>query len=210
MLLHLAHRAFFHAEGERGSAESCGGVGNLLDGFLRLRPARETGVRGELLHGFQRRRLAVAAERGHVFAARVRAKCGVVERRRLPVATIVLQERPVFAMVVVIGKEQIEDGARDLSDADIERIAATYHRWQQADNYHDEPAYSYAATTAEIARNDYVLTPGRYVGTAETEEDSEPFAEKMTRLTALLNEQFAQGAALEAQIKANLGEMGYE
>ena len=94
--------------------------------------------------------------------------------------------------------------------ADIERIAATYHRWQKADNYHDEPAYSYAATTEEIARNDYVLTPGRYVGTAETEEDSEPFAEKMTRLTALLNEQFAQGAALEAQIKANLGELGYE
>ncbi|MFC2504425.1 MAG: N-6 DNA methylase, partial [Cardiobacterium sp.] len=98
---------------------------------------------------------------------------------------------------------------RDLADADIARIAATYHRWQQADDYHNEPAYSYAATTEEIARNDYVLTPGRYVGTAETEEDSEPFAEKMTRLTALLNEQFAQGAALEAQIKANLGELGY-
>ena len=99
---------------------------------------------------------------------------------------------------------------RDLTDTDIARIATTYHRWQQADDYHDEPAYSYAAKTAEIARNDYVLTPGRYVGTAETEEDSEPFAEKMTRLTALLNEQFKQGAELEAQIKANLGEMGYE
>ena len=66
------------------------------------------------------------------------------------------------------------------------------------------------ATTEEIARNDYVLTPGRYVGTPEIEEEGETFEEKMTRLTALLNEQFKQGAELEAQIKANLGEMGYE
>ena len=99
---------------------------------------------------------------------------------------------------------------RDLAPADIERIAATYHRWQKADGYQNQPAYCHAATTEEIMRNDYVLTPGRYVGTVEAEEDSEPFAEKMARLTALLNEQFAQGAELEAQIKANLGEMGYE
>jgi len=104
----------------------------------------------------------------------------------------------------------IDRAQRDLADADIARIADTYHRWQQADGYHNEPAYSYAATTEEIARNDYVLTPGRYVGTAESEEDSEPFAEKMMRLTAQLNEQFKQGAELEAQIKANLGELGYE
>ncbi len=103
----------------------------------------------------------------------------------------------------------IDRAKRSFSDADIERITTTYHRWQKADGYQNEAAYSYAATTAEIARNDYVLTPGRYVGTAETEEDSEPFAEKMTRLTALLNEQFAQGAALEAQIKANLKKIGF-
>ena len=104
----------------------------------------------------------------------------------------------------------IDRAKRSFSDADIERITTTYHRWQKADGYHNEPAYSYAATKEEIARNDYVLTPGRYVGTPEIEEEGETFEEKMTRLTALLNEQFAQGAALEAQIKANLGELGYE
>ena len=131
MLLHLAYRAFFHAEGERGSTESRGGVGNLLDDFLRFRPARKSGVGGELLHGFQRRCFAVAAERGHVFAARVRAECRVVERRRLPVAAVVLQERPVFAVVVVIGKEQIEDGARKLEPPDGRCAAELLAHFQQ-------------------------------------------------------------------------------
>ena len=98
---------------------------------------------------------------------------------------------------------------RDLAPADIERIADTYHRWQKADRYQNQPAYCHAATTEEIARNDYVLTPGRYVGTVEAEADSEPFVEKMARLTKQLNEQFAQGAELEAQIKKNLEELGY-
>ena len=62
----------------------------------------------------------------------------------------------------------------------------------------------------EITKHDHVLTPGRYVGAAEEEDDGEPFAEKMARLTARLSEQFTESARLERQIKQNLAGLGYE
>ncbi|MCW9157615.1 SAM-dependent DNA methyltransferase, partial [Klebsiella quasipneumoniae] len=67
-----------------------------------------------------------------------------------------------------------------------------------------------SATLEDIQKNDFVLTPGRYVGAAEQEEDDEPFAEKMARLTAQLKDQLEESAKLEAQIKASLGGLGYE
>ncbi|WP_115242381.1 type I restriction-modification system subunit M [Canicola haemoglobinophilus] len=99
---------------------------------------------------------------------------------------------------------------KDFTNEDIAKIADTYHQWQLAKNYQNQPAYCYAATLAEIAENDFVLTPGRYVGTAEQEDDGIPFAEKMQELTALLQQQFAQSAELEAKIKENLKGLGYE
>ncbi|MCV5519836.1 SAM-dependent DNA methyltransferase, partial [Escherichia coli] len=68
----------------------------------------------------------------------------------------------------------------------------------------------FSATLEDIQKNDFVLTPGRYVGAAEQAEDDEPFAEKMARLTAQLKDQLEESAKLEAQIKANLGGLGYE
>ncbi len=62
----------------------------------------------------------------------------------------------------------------------------------------------------EVENNDYILTPGRYVGLEEVEEDDEPFEEKMTRLTSELAEMFKQSHALEEEIRKNLGAMGYE
>ncbi|MBJ2625118.1 SAM-dependent DNA methyltransferase, partial [Salmonella enterica subsp. enterica serovar Agona] len=70
--------------------------------------------------------------------------------------------------------------------------------------------FCFAATLEDIKKNDFVLTPGRYVGAAEQDEDDEPFAEKMARLTAQLKDQLEESANLEAQIKANLGGLGYE
>ena len=64
--------------------------------------------------------------------------------------------------------------------------------------------------TEEIAKQDYILTPGRYVGIEEQEDDSEPFEEKMTRLTGELSELFAQSHALEEEIRQKLGAIGYE
>ena len=82
-----------------------------------------------------------------------------------------------------------------LTDADIAKIADAYHAWRETGGrYADEPGFCKSATTEEIAAQGYVLTPGRYVGTAAAEEDDEPFEEKMERLTATLREQMAEGA----------------
>ena len=67
------------------------------------------------------------------------------------------------------------------------------------------PGFCKAATLDDIRQHNHILTPGRYVGAAEVEEDDEPFEEKMERLMAQLEEQFAEGAELEAAIRENLG-----
>ena len=76
--------------------------------------------------------------------------------------------------------------------------------------YHDIPGFCYSASLDDIKKHDYVLTPGRYVGAADQEEDSEPFAEKMTRLTTKLKAQFEESERLEKEIKKNLAGLGYE
>ncbi|WP_395142767.1 type I restriction-modification system subunit M [Armatimonas sp.] len=97
---------------------------------------------------------------------------------------------------------------RDFSEADIDLVADTFHAWQE-DEYEDEKGFCYAATLEEIRKNDYVLTPGRYVGAADVEEDAEPFEEKMARLVAELTGQFAESAKLETAIRENLAGLGY-
>lgn len=98
---------------------------------------------------------------------------------------------------------------RDLSDEDIAKIADTYHRWRGdgAGKYEDALGFCKSVKTEEIASHQFVLTPGRYVGTEEVEDDGEPFDETMKRLVAKLEEQFAEGARLEATIRANLREL---
>ena len=100
---------------------------------------------------------------------------------------------------------------RELSDEEITRIANTYHAWRgekDAAEYKDIPGFCKSATIEEIKAHGYVLTPGRYVGAEDIEEDDEPFNEKMKRLTAKLEEEFAESVKLEALIKRNLREFG--
>ncbi|WP_424405121.1 type I restriction-modification system subunit M [Pasteurella sp. PK-2025] len=99
---------------------------------------------------------------------------------------------------------------RDFTEADSQKIVQTFHNWQYGEDYQDEAGFCYSATLADIQKQDYILTPGRYVGAVAQEEDSEPFAEKMQKLTALLNQQMAEGERLNAEIKKNLAELGYE
>ncbi len=98
---------------------------------------------------------------------------------------------------------------RDFTDTDIQKIANTYHAWQSGTDYTDEKGFCFSAKLADIQKHDYVLTPGRYVGAIEAEQDSEPFAEKMARLTAQLSEQFIESNRLEGDIKKNLAGLGY-
>jgi type I restriction enzyme M protein len=96
---------------------------------------------------------------------------------------------------------------RELTNEDVARIARTYHAWrggQEAGAYEDVPGFCKSATTEQVAEHGYVLTPGRYVGVAATDDDDEPFDQKMRRLTAELADQFAEGRKLEEEIRANL------
>jgi len=99
---------------------------------------------------------------------------------------------------------------RDFTNEDIAKIADTFHAWQQGENFEDVAGFCKSASLDEIKKHDFVLTPGRYVGAQEQEEDSEPFAEKMARLTGQLRRQFAESDRLDAEIKRNLGGLGYE
>lgn len=101
---------------------------------------------------------------------------------------------------------------RELTDADVERIASTYHAWRgekEAGLYEDVSGFCKSAIQEEIRQNGYVLTPGRFVGTDETEEDEEPFEVRMGRLVVTLYEQQAETAKLDAAITANLKGLGY-
>ena len=102
---------------------------------------------------------------------------------------------------------------RELMPEEIARIAGVYHAWRGdagAGQYEDVLGFCKSATLEDIRKNGYVLTPGRYVGAEALEEDSEPFEDKMQRLTAKLGEQFQESAGLEAEIRANLRGLGYE
>jgi len=101
---------------------------------------------------------------------------------------------------------------RELTDEEIALIGGTYHAWRGdkgAGKYKDVPGFCKSAKTAEIAEHGYVLTPGRYVGAEEVEDDDEPFDDKMKRLTSTLYEQFAESRKLEKAIRSNLEGLGY-
>ena len=99
----------------------------------------------------------------------------------------------------------IERVLRAFTDDDRGKISGTFRTWKRnAADYADLPGFCKSAANSEIAAHGYVLTPGRYVGAEEVEDDGEPFAEKMPRLIAELEAQFSESAKLEAQIRANL------
>ncbi|MGI6579791.1 MAG: N-6 DNA methylase, partial [Saccharofermentanales bacterium] len=102
----------------------------------------------------------------------------------------------------------VDRAHRDLSEEDIDRISGTYKEFVTGKDV-EEPGYAHVADLKEIKENNFVLTPGRYVGLEEIEDDGEPFEEKMERLTIELSQLFAESHRLEDLIKKNLGEIGY-
>ena len=89
----------------------------------------------------------------------------------------------------------------------MERIAGTYHRWREGRDYADEPGFCKAATREEIAVHGHVLTPGRYVGAADVEDDDEPFAERFAALRETLRSQFAESERLTVTIGEQLARL---
>jgi type I restriction enzyme M protein len=99
---------------------------------------------------------------------------------------------------------------REFTDEDIRKIADRYINWQNESQYEDVQGFCKSVRLEEIKNHDYILTPGRYVGIEEEEEDGEIFQEKMERLTGTLSQQFKKSKELELEIKKQLGVLGYE
>ena len=98
---------------------------------------------------------------------------------------------------------------RELQQDDITKIADTFEAFRNG-TLEDEAGYCAVKTLLDIKAQDFILTPGRYVGIAEQEDDGEPFAEKMQRLTSELSGLFAESHRLEDEIKKQLGSIGFE
>lgn len=100
---------------------------------------------------------------------------------------------------------------RELSDSDIEKIAASYHNWKSRewkDKYKDEPGFCKSAAIETVRKNNYILTPGRYIDFKQAEDDHEVFDAKMQQLTATLKEQMQKSVSLDEDIKRNLLKIG--
>ncbi len=97
---------------------------------------------------------------------------------------------------------------RDLAEEDIDTITDTYHNWRKGSNYEDIKGYCKSATIEEIQKHKHVLTPGRYVGIPDEEDDGIPFEDKMADLSATLKEQMEKEAELNQEIKDQLSNIG--
>lgn len=119
--------------------------------------------------------------------------------------TLFIDARNIGAMIDRTHKE--------LSADDIAHIAKTYHAWRGEEKdgkYEDVKGYCKATKLEEIQKHEYVLTPGRYVGAAEIEDDGIPFEEKMTKLTKTLYKQMDESAELDDVIRKNMEALGYD
>jgi type I restriction enzyme M protein len=101
----------------------------------------------------------------------------------------------------------INRATKEFTDADIAQITDTYHHWLNSrDEYQDIAGFCKSVTTAEVAAMDYVLTPGRYIGLPDDEDDFN-FEERFTKLQAELEEQMGQEIELNKRIKSNLSKV---
>lgn len=139
-------------------------------------------------------------------------KEGVIERRNRKGETLFLDARQMGSMISRTNKE--------LTNDDLAKIAGTYHAWRsgqalvpsesgELEKYEAVAGYSKSASLKDIKANDYVLTPGRYVGAAEIEDDGIPFEVKMTELSQALYGQMKEAETLDETIRRNLEVLGY-
>jgi type I restriction enzyme M protein len=112
---------------------------------------------------------------------------------------------------------------KELTAEDISKIAATYHAWKSEllypsgrragdegqSSYENMPGYCYSARLEDMRKHDYVLTPGRYVGAADIEDDGIPFETKMSEMSQTLYAQMEESAKLDEVIRKNLAQLGY-
>ena len=98
---------------------------------------------------------------------------------------------------------------RALTPEDIAKIADTYHNWRKGQDV-DELGFAKSASREAIEKHNFILTPGRYVGTEEEEDDEVPFEDKIKELTSELAKQMKEGRRLDGEIKKNLEGLGFK
>ena len=130
------------------------------------------------------------------------------KQKKQPGKTLFIDARNMGTMVTRKLRE-LTDSADPQNPGDIQKIARTYQAFVDG-TLQDEKGFCAVATTEQIAAQDYILTPGRYVGIQEQQDDGEPFEEKMQRLTTELSDLFRQSQALEQEIREKLGAIGYD
>lgn len=113
-----------------------------------------------------------------------------------------------MGVMVTRALRELTDGSVDPENNDIKKLADTYNAYVDG-SLEDVSGFCAVATTMEIAKQDYILNPGRYVGIEEEEDDGEPFDEKMMRLTSELSELFETSHKLENEIRNKLEALGY-
>ena len=99
---------------------------------------------------------------------------------------------------------------KEFSSKETHEIASTFHNWKKGEGYEDIAGFSKSVTFDEVKSHDFILTPGRYVGAADVENDGLPFDEKMQILTTELNSLFEDSVSLEKKIRENLAGIGYD
>jgi type I restriction enzyme M protein len=102
---------------------------------------------------------------------------------------------------------------KELTDSDVAKLSDTYHNWRGKEwqkKYKDIAGFCKSANIQEVRKNNYILTPGRYIDFIKDEDDGVLFDEKMSRLTITLREQMQQTKVLDATIRKNLKRIGYE
>ncbi len=130
------------------------------------------------------------------------------KQKKQPGKTLFIDARNMGTMVTRKLRE-LTDSSDPQNPGDIQKIAKTYQSFVNG-TLQDEKGFCAIATTEQIAAQDYILTPGRYVGIQEKLDDGEPFEEKIQRLTAELSGLFRQSHALEQEIREKLGAIGYD
>lgn len=103
----------------------------------------------------------------------------------------------------------IDRKIRELTNADISKIADTYHRWIKEDRYEDVPGFCKSVSVSEIQEQGFILTPGSYVGISDYEEDAEPFDVAMSRISSELYSLFSKARVLEEEVTERLASIGY-
>lgn len=132
-------------------------------------------------------------------------KNGKIDRRK---QVLFIDARKIASLIPGSRKQ------KEFSDAEIQQIAQTYHNWRGTEwsegAYEDVPGFCKSASFIEIEQHGYALTPGRYVGATDVEDDDEVFEVEMSKLTDELSELLGRGRMLEAAVRTQIGRVGYD